>query len=141
MLERRARRDFIVDYFGTAAAGFEDRLRRIVGAKMMQLPCRSLGKVPVRLAQWNSNEHSPAANEMERCHSESERCCDPGRCFRNRHRRDFPVTVTEVEFDGAWAVPSKRKVAQVPALIGGKDEPVGRTASDCVRGAGPVIDC
>src|SRR5438046_1961317 len=105
---------------------------------MMQLPCRSLGKVPRSLGRTKSKKCFPSANEIEGHQREPESAWDPRGNFRDG--RNFPVAVTQIEFDRAGRVTAKQKAAEVSALVGAKDQPVGRTVPDCVRGARPVIN-
>ena len=43
------------------------------------------------------------------------------------HRRDFIVPVPQVKFDRARSKAGKVEAAQVAALVGGKDEPIGQS--------------
>src|SRR2546423_6873807 len=103
---------------------------------MMQLPCRSLRKLHARARRLTT----PPVEEMKANHAERERCRDPRGSFRDRSRHDFPIAVAQIEFRCAWEEADEGKTAQVRALIRGKDQPVGRSASEGVRRAGPVID-
>ena len=105
----------------------------------MQLPCRSLEKVPA--LSWQSVRPFPVLKSVNTDSKEGKDGDNPGCRFRNdADRRDFPIAVAQIEFRSAGRETGKGKAAQVRALIGGKYEPVGGRASDSVRGAAPVVD-